>query len=77
MPHPPGDGHFIGIDWGTTHARALLFAAGAIPALPAAPALEERYRHALAFFHFHATAFDVQRVTADGFVALERARRSA
>jgi 2-dehydro-3-deoxygalactonokinase len=43
-------------------------------ALLAAPSLQPRYLRALAFFDLAATAFDVKQVTADGFVALMRAR---
>ena len=45
-------------------------------ALLAAPGLQLRYLRALAFFNLVASAFDVRQITADGFVALMRARRA-
>ena len=45
-------------------------------AVLAAPGLQPRYLRALAFFELAATAFDVRQVTADGFIALMRARRT-
>lgn len=50
--------------------------AGSRVAVLAAPALQPRYLHALAFFKLFATAFDVRQITADGFAALMRARRT-
>ena len=46
-------------------------------AVLAAPNLQPRYLHALAFFDLVATAFDVRQVSADGFVALMGARQTA
>lgn len=45
-------------------------------ALLAAPGLQPRYLRALAFFDLVATAFDVRQISAHGFVALMRARRT-
>ncbi len=62
-----------------TEIRHVLSLAGAKPrvALLAAPALQPRYLQALTFFELSATAFDVRQVTADGFVAMMRARRQS